>query len=93
MVQSYIHIWVLDEEGYWIQAQQNVITVSQRDMVILKGEKCEGLYKLKEGNSVRRKVSGISLKGSSSRGKASRNSAMGRDTGQSVTGKKKGAFG
>jgi len=36
-------------------------------MVILKEEKCGGLYKLKEGNSVRGGVSRINLEGSSSR--------------------------
>ena len=35
------------------QEQKGVITVSQGDRLILKGERCEGLYKLKEGNSVR----------------------------------------
>jgi len=33
--------------------QQDVVIVSQGDIVILKGEKCGGLYKLKEENSVR----------------------------------------
>jgi len=32
-----ISIRVLDEEGYHIQVQQGVVTVSQRDRVILKG--------------------------------------------------------
>jgi len=45
-----ISIWVLGEEECQIEEQQSVITVSQGDMVILKGEKCEGLYKLKEEN-------------------------------------------
>jgi len=44
-------------------------------MVILKEEKCGGLYKLKEENSVRGKVSRISLEESSSRGGASRKTA------------------
>ena len=44
-----IFIRVLDEEGCRIQMQQDVVTVSQRGRVILEGEKCEGLYKLKEG--------------------------------------------
>ena len=43
-----ISIRVLDEEGCRIQVQQGVITVSQGDRVILEGEKCGGLYKLKE---------------------------------------------
>jgi len=46
------------------------LSVSQRDKVILKGEKCEGIYKPKEENSIRGGVSGISLKGSSSQGGA-----------------------
>jgi len=57
---------VLDEEGCRIQVQQGVVTVSQGDRVILEGEKCGGLYKLKEGNSIRGGVSRISLEGSSS---------------------------
>ena len=61
-----ISIRVFDEEGYRIQVQQGVITASQGDRVILKGEKCGGLYKLKEENSVRGGVSRISLEGSSS---------------------------
>ena len=47
-----IFIRVLDEEGYQIQVQQGIVTVSQGDRVILKGEKYGGLYKLKEENSV-----------------------------------------
>ena len=47
-----ISIRVLDEEGCWIQVQQGVVTVSQGDKVFLEEEKCEGLYKLKEENSV-----------------------------------------
>ena len=43
-----ISIRVLDEERCQIQVQQDVVTVSQRDRVILKGEKCGWLYKLKE---------------------------------------------
>ena len=43
-----ISIRVLDEKGCRIQMQQSVVTVSQGDMIILKGEKCEGLYKLKK---------------------------------------------
>ena len=62
-------------------------------MVILEGEKCGGLYKLKEGNSVRGGVSKIILEGSSSRGGASRKTATGRESGQSVAGRRKGAFG
>jgi len=41
----------------------------------MEGEKCGGLYKMKEENSVRNGVSRISLKGSSSRGGASRKTA------------------
>ena len=73
--------------------QQGIVTVSQGDRVILKGEKCGGLYKLKEVNSVRDGVSRISLEGSSSRGGASRKTATGRELGQSVVGKRKGALG
>ena len=43
-----ISIRVLDEEGCQIQVQQGVVTVSQGDRIILKGEKCGGLYNLKE---------------------------------------------
>ena len=39
-----ISICVLDEEGCRVQVNQGIITVSQGDRVILKGEKCEGLY-------------------------------------------------
>ena len=81
---SLISIRVLDEEGFQIQVQQGVVIVSQGEMVILEGEKCGGLYKLKEGNSVRSGVSGISLKRSSSRGGASRKIATGCEPGQSV---------
>ena len=73
--------------------QQGIVTVSQEDRVILEGEKCEGLYKLKEGNSVRGGVSRISLEWSSSQGGASKKIATGREPGQSVTGKRKGALG
>jgi len=75
-----ISIGLLDKEGCRIQVQQGVVTVSRGDRVILKGEKCEGLYKLKEGNSVRGEVSEISLEGSSSRGGASRKTATGRES-------------
>jgi len=37
--------------------QQDIVTISQGDRVILDGEKCEELYKLKEGNSVQVEVS------------------------------------
>jgi len=47
-----ISIEVLDEERCRIQVKQDVLTVSHGDRVILKREKCEGLYKLKEGNSI-----------------------------------------
>ena len=50
-----------------------------RRMIILRGEKCGGIYKLKEGNSVRGGVSGISLEESSSRGGASRKIATERE--------------
>ena len=92
MVQSNIHE-VLDEEVCWIQMQQSIVTVSQGDMVILKREKCGGIYKLKEENSVRGGVSGISLEGSLLRGEALMKTATGREPGQSVAGKRKGAFG
>ena len=87
-----ISIRMLDEEGRMLQVQQGVVTVSQGDMIILKGEKCGGLYKLKEENSVRGEVSYISLEESSSRGGASRKTATGREPGQSVA-KKKGHSG
>jgi len=60
-----ISIGVLDEEECHIQVQQGNITVSQGDRVILR-EKCEGIYKLTEEDSVRGRVSEISLEGSSS---------------------------
>jgi len=47
-----IFIGVLDKEGCLIQMQQGIAKISYRDMVILKGEKCGGVYKLKEENSV-----------------------------------------
>ena len=72
--------------------QQGIITVSQEDIVIMEGEKCGGSYKLKEGNSVRGKVSGISLKMSSSRGGALRKTVMGREPSQHVAGRRKGTF-
>ena len=64
----------------------------QKDRVILEGDKCEGLYKLKEENSVRGGVLRISLEGSSSRGRASMKTATGRKSGQSVVRRRKGAF-
>ena len=64
--------------------QQDVMTISQEDIVILKGKKCEGLYKLKKENLVRGGVLGISLEGRSSRGGASRKTATGYELGQSV---------
>ena len=88
-----ISIRLLDEEGYRIQVQQDIITVSQGDRVILEGEKREGLCKLKEGNSVRGGVSRISLEGSLSRGGALRKIATGHEPGQSVVGRRNGAFG
>jgi len=51
---------------------------------VLEGEKYKGIYRLKEENSVRGGVSGISLKGSLSRGGASRKTATGYELGQSV---------
>ena len=66
---------------------------SQGDRVILEREKCGGIYKLKEENSIQIGVSGISLEGSSSRGEALKKTAMGREQCQSVVRKKKGAFG
>jgi len=71
--------------------QQGVIAVSQGDRIILEGEKYGGLYKLKEENSVRGRVSGISLEGSSSRSGASRKTATGHEPGQNVVGRRKGA--
>jgi len=38
-----ISIGELDSKGCRIQVQQGVITVSQGDMIILKGEKCGGI--------------------------------------------------
>ena len=67
--------------------------ISQRDRVILEGEKCGESYKLKERNSVRGGVLRISLKGSSLRGGASRMTAIGHEPGQSVVGKRNGALG
>ena len=52
-----ISIGVLDEEGRRIQVQQGIVIVNQGDRVILKREKCGGLYKLKEGyTSLRNKT-------------------------------------
>ena len=61
-------------------------------MVILEGEKCGGLYKLKEGNSVRCEVSEITLEGSLSRVGASKKTATGRAPGQSVAKRRKSTF-
>jgi len=47
-----ISIGVLDGKECRIQVQIGIVTVSQGDGIILKGEKCGGLYKLKEGNLV-----------------------------------------
>jgi len=52
--------------------QNGVITVSQGDRVILKREKCGGIYKLKKGNSVLSGVSMTSLEGISSEVKLQR---------------------
>ena len=83
---------MLNEEGCWIQVQQGVVTVIKGDRIILKGEKCEGLYKLKEENSILGRVSGISLEGILSRGGVSRKTAMGHELGQSIMGRRNGAF-
>ena len=64
-----------------------------KEGVILKEEKCGGIYKLKEGNLVQGGVSMTSLEGGSSRGGASRKTATGRELGQSVARKRKGRFG
>jgi len=88
-----IFIGVLDENGCRIQVQQGDVTVSQEDRIILEGEKCGGLYKLKEENSIRDGVSGISLEGSSLRGRALKRTATGREPSKNVTGKRNGAFG
>ena len=72
--------------------QQGDVTVSQEDRIILEGEKCGGLYKLKEENSIRYGVSGISLEGSSSRGGASKKTTTGRKQDQSVVGRRNGAW-
>ena len=88
-----IYIGVLNKKGCQIQVQQGGVTVSQGDRVIAEGEKYEGLYKLKETNSVRSGVSGIILEGNSSRGEDLRKTTMGREPGQSVAGRRKGAFG
>jgi len=66
--------------------------LAKGDMVVLKGEKCEELYKLKEENSVQGEVSEINLKGSSSHGGASRKTVTGHEPGQSVVGMRKRAF-
>jgi len=62
-------------------------------MVILEGEKCGGLFKVKEGNSDQGEVSEISLEGSSSRGGSSKKTAMGREVGQSIARRRNGTFG
>ena len=51
------------------------------------------IYKLKKENLVRGGVSRISLEESLSRGEASRKTATGRESGQSVGERRKGAFG
>ena len=48
---------------------------------------------MKEGNTVRDGVSGISLEESSLRGRVLKKIAMGHEPGQSVMGRRKGAFG
>ena len=62
-------------------------------MVILKREKCGGSYKLKKGNSVLGRVSGIGLEWSSSRSGALRKTATGREPDQNVAGMRNGVFG
>jgi len=84
-----ISIGVLGKEGCQIYVQQGVVTVSQGDRVILKGENCGGIYKLKEENSVRDEVSEINLEGSPLRGGVLRKTTMGREPSQSVAGKRK----
>jgi len=59
----------------------------------MKGQKCGGLYKLKEENSVRDGVSRISLDRKSSRDGASRKTVMRHEPDQSVAEKKNNAFG
>ena len=59
--------------------QQGVVAVSQGGRIILEEENYGGIYKLKEGNSIRGGVSGISLEGSLSRGGASNKTVTGRD--------------
>jgi len=49
---------VLNEKECRIKMQQGVIKVSQEDRVILKGEKCGRLYKLKEENPIRLEFQG-----------------------------------
>ena len=88
-----ISIGVLDEEGCRIQVLQGVITVSKGDRIILEGEKHGEIYKLKKENTVQGGVSMTSLEGSSSRGGASRKTAMGREPDQNIAGKRKSAFG
>ena len=61
-----------------------LIIVSQGDRVILEREKCGGIYQLKEENSIRGGVSGISLVESLSRGRASRKTTTGHELDQSV---------
>ena len=79
---------MLDEKG--CQKCNKVPSwVSQRDRVIMKREKCEGIYNLKEENSIRDGVSGTSLGGSSSRGDVLRKKATKREPNQSVAGRKK----
>ena len=52
-----ISIRVLDEEGCQIQVQQDAVTVSHGDRVILEEEKYGGVHKLKEENLVQVRVS------------------------------------
>ena len=52
--------------------QRRVVMVCQGDMIILKEEKCGGIYKLKEGNSVPGGVSITSVERSSLQGEASK---------------------
>ena len=67
-----ISIRVLGKEECRIQVQQCVVTIIQGDEVILEGERCGGLYKLKKENSVRGGVFRDKLGKGSLRGGASR---------------------
>jgi len=68
-----------DEKGCRIKVHQGIVTVSQGDRIILKEERCGGLYNLKDENSVQGGVLRIKLEGSSSQGGASSKTATGRE--------------